>query len=83
MGGGNGDRALNDTWAFDTVTREWEEILVAPGAATPSDRGYHSGTCVDGKLVVYGGSDGTKSFSSLDALDLSAWDFLPSSLQRS
>lgn len=86
FGGGDGHAALNDTWVFNTVDLTWEEIIspCAPGeegqigkdgkpkrGPVPERRGYHSGHVVDGKLVIFGGGNGQKTFDAVEVLDLS------------
>ncbi|KAL7413978.1 hypothetical protein BDY24DRAFT_387057 [Mrakia frigida] len=36
----------------------------------PDRRGYHSGHVVDGKLVIFGGGNGQKTFDTVEVLDL-------------
>ena len=97
FGGGDGHAALNDTWVFNTVDRMWEEIIspVAPGeegqtdkdgepkrGPVPERRGYHSGHVVDGKLIIFGGGNGQKTFDAVEALDLSESSTILSACER-
>lgn len=44
--------------------------MVETTGAKPEPRGYHSGTLVGDKLVIYGGSDGQTCFGDIHLLDL-------------
>ena len=57
FGGGNGNRALNDTHVLDLSNPERLEwrVLETKGPR-PLSRGYHTMTLVNNKAVVYGGS---------------------------
>lgn len=70
-GGGNGHTALNDVWALNVSDPEhltWEEWKAT--GDLPVCKGYHSANLVDHKMVIYGGSDGHKSFADVHVLDL-------------
>ena len=55
-GGQNSLLLLEDLFVLDLRTREWREIMVAPGPA-PSPRHSHSMGVADGRLFMFGGYD--------------------------
>jgi len=69
FGGGDGNKALNETYVLDTEKLNWE-ILKAVGQL-PAARGYHTANLIgnNGKIYVYGGSDGQECFSDVFVLD--------------
>lgn len=71
FGGGNGQAALNDVWALNVSDPDeltWEEWRAT--GDVPLQKGYHTANLVGSKMIVYGGSDGTTSFSEVHILDL-------------
>jgi hypothetical protein len=75
FGGGNGQTALNDVWALDIADPDaltWTEWKAT--GDVPVEKGYHTANLVAGhKMVVYGGSDGTRSFGDIHVLNLGEW----------
>ncbi|KAI8877825.1 galactose oxidase [Backusella circina FSU 941] len=69
FGGGDGKKALSDVHRLDLDTLEWT-LITPKGGKKPSSRGYHTGTLVGDKLVIYGGSDGKECFGGCHVLDL-------------
>lgn len=54
--GGNGqqnDEKMNDTWIFDTESRQWQEMECT--GETPPPRSYHTAHMVDSCMFVVGG----------------------------
>jgi hypothetical protein len=68
FGGGDGARALNDVCALNLKTMCWS-VLETTGPK-PVARGYHSGTLVGSKLIIFGGSDGHECFGDIHVFDL-------------
>ncbi|KAI8363549.1 hypothetical protein B0O80DRAFT_378480 [Mortierella sp. GBAus27b] len=68
FGGGDGVRALNDTFQLDLATMHWSEVKTT--GQLPMSRGYHTGNLIKSQLIVYGGSDGHECFSDVHVLDL-------------
>jgi hypothetical protein len=77
---GDGTKALNDVYKLDldkinngdNEKVEWEKVNVNQDDdfIIPDSRGYHTGTLVGDKWVIYGGSDGKECFGSCHVLDL-------------
>jgi len=68
FGGGDGNKALNDTYVLDTDKMTWE--LLRTSGTLPTARGYHSATLFgENKIVIYGGSDGKDCFNDLFFFD--------------
>jgi len=67
FGGGDGNKALNETFILDTEKLTWEPLKVT--GELPSPRGYHASMLVGDKMYVYGGSDGQECFSDIFVLD--------------
>ncbi|PSR77363.1 hypothetical protein BD289DRAFT_377836 [Coniella lustricola] len=76
FGGGDGVRALNDIWRLDVsdLTKMSWKLVSSPlegGSGTggkdlrPKARGYHTANIVDGKLIIFGGSDGGECFNDV------------------
>jgi len=59
---------LGDLVIFNLVSMAWESKDVR--GKKPRSRFMHSAELSDGKLFVYGGSDGTKSLSDVNVLDV-------------
>ena len=56
--GGNNFDAVNDLFAYDTVRSEWSKIK--PSGVAPSKRyGHQTVVTADGRLIVFGGYNGT------------------------
>ncbi|ORY06576.1 galactose oxidase [Basidiobolus meristosporus CBS 931.73] len=71
FGGGDGLRALNDVHRLDIsdlAKLTWSAVEVK--GKPPIPRGYHTGTLVENKLLIYGGSDGHECFSEAHVLDI-------------
>jgi hypothetical protein len=70
FGGGNGRESFNDTWCFDTSSKEWIELLCK--GDVPSPRVSHTGTLIDNVLFIFGGQNRLYTHISNDlyALDL-------------
>lgn len=71
FGGGDGNRALNDTHVLSLKNPdklEWSEMHT--NGRKPTERGYHSLNLVNNTAVCFGGSDGKSSFCDVHALDL-------------
>ena len=79
--GVNEQKALGDTWAFDTVARAWRQL--ACSGVCPPARSYHAATALAGttKLFVFGGCGASGRLNDLWALDTATetWEHLPSS----
>ncbi|KAI8885912.1 galactose oxidase [Backusella circina FSU 941] len=74
FGGGDGTKALNDVYKLnlDTINdgnNNWEKVNTKQDTL-PDARGYHTGTLVGDKWVIFGGSDGKECFGSCHVLDL-------------
>ena len=59
----------NDAWTLDLTTFAWAVPLLTTTGTKPSARDYHSSVVSNGKMVVFGGSDG--NFNDAWTLDLS------------
>jgi len=59
---------LGDLVIFDLVRMAWESKDVR--GKRPRSRYMHSAELIDGKLFVYGGSDGLKSLNDVSVLDI-------------
>lgn len=66
--GGDGQRPLSDLHRLDLETMTWANVDTT--ATTMAPRGYHSGTLVHDKFIVFGGSDGQECFGDVFILDL-------------
>jgi len=76
FGGTDGERCYNDVWYYDTLTKEWEEIII--DTFTPIPRESHGSTLVNDVIYVFGGRtiDG-KELSDLAAFGInSMYSFL-------
>ncbi|KAF4135811.1 Met-10+ like-protein [Phytophthora infestans] len=69
--GGRGSPAkpLNDVYAMDLETKQWEKIT--PQGVGPSPRWKHCSCAVGAVVYVYGGRNAEQVFNDLFALDLS------------
>ncbi|RPA77114.1 galactose oxidase [Ascobolus immersus RN42] len=86
FGGGDGDQALNDVWKLEVTDLNnpltWKLISknTSPSDKTkPPPRGYHTANMVNGKLIIFGGSDGVHCFSDVWVLDVETciWKQVP------
>lgn len=77
--GGDGVRALNDLWRLDVsgaTKMSWRLVSSREKTAVwrkdyrPKKRGYHTANLVDGKLIVFGGSDGEECFGDVWVYDI-------------
>ena len=59
---------LGDLCIFDLVRMAWETRDVR--GKKPRSRSMHSAELAEGKLFIYGGSDGTKTLSDINVLDV-------------
>lgn len=78
FGGRSGRKRLGDFWMLDTDTWEWVEL--SGYGDLPPPRDFAAGASVgNGKLVIYGGWDGTKWLSDVYVLDTISleWRLLP------
>jgi hypothetical protein len=71
FGGTDGSYHYNDTWAFDTNTRTWQELTCI--GYIPVPREGHAAALVDDVMYVFGGRgvDG-KDLSDLAAFKISS-----------
>lgn len=79
FGGGDGVRALNDTWRLDvsdSTKMSWK-LISGPEKTTPDGketrpkaRGYHTANMVGSKLIIFGGSDGGECFDDVWVYDV-------------
>ena len=53
FGGWNGNNIFGDTWAFDTGSFKWSELISFPSA--PTARHSHAAIILSGRNVVFGG----------------------------
>lgn len=80
FGGGDGVRALNDIWRLDVsdMSKMSWKLVSSPDKpsnnggrdARPKARGYHTANMADGKLIIFGGSDGGECFNDVWAYDI-------------
>lgn len=78
FGGRFGRKRLGDFWMLDTETWQWVELTGYGDLPPPRD--FAAGASVgNGKLVIYGGWDGTKWLSDVYVLDTMSleWVLLP------
>ncbi|KAF8317991.1 galactose oxidase [Clavulina sp. PMI_390] len=63
-GGQEGDTFFDDMWSFDldscksTWSPLWERVTIQPGAPSPSRRTGHAMITYEGKIYLFGGTDG-------------------------
>lgn len=70
FGGGAGpSKNFNDMFRFDMDTCVWELLKEVDGLL-PAKRYGHSSTEINGKLYIYGGSDGNKIHQDMQVFDL-------------
>ena len=64
----------NDIWELDLVAFEWRQVVVT--GVKPSARSEHSSVYWDGKIILFGGTDGNVYKNDLWAFDFtsSKWD---------
>ena len=61
FGGYNGNQQLGDTWIFDQSSG-WASDAITPNSNTPSSRDGHAMALLEeGKVVMFGGKEGTHS----------------------
>jgi len=70
FGGGDGNKALNETYILDTEKYYWE--LLKTEGQLPGPRGYHTTNLFgnNGKIYLYGGSDGQECLNDIYVLDI-------------
>eukprot|EP00027_Filamoeba_sp_ATCC50430_P003209 CAMPEP_0168555454 /NCGR_PEP_ID=MMETSP0413-20121227/8345_1 /TAXON_ID=136452 /ORGANISM="Filamoeba nolandi, Strain NC-AS-23-1" /LENGTH=463 /DNA_ID=CAMNT_0008586309 /DNA_START=416 /DNA_END=1805 /DNA_ORIENTATION=+ len=69
FGGGDETRVYNDLYILDTDTMSWSRPDVK--GTGPSARWGHTTTSIDdGKLLVFGGHDGTQMLNDIHVLDI-------------
>ncbi|GJP51998.1 hypothetical protein CLOM_g11122 [Closterium sp. NIES-68] len=54
-GGWDGTRFLNDTYILDTMSLEWQQVLVPLPASLPPPRCGHTAAVFNNRLLVFGG----------------------------
>nr|PNR43968.1 hypothetical protein PHYPA_016351 [Physcomitrium patens] len=76
FGGRYGRKRLGDFWMLDTETWQWVE-LTGYGDLPPA-RDFAAGASVgNGKLVIYGGWDGSKWLSDVYVLNTLSFEWMP------
>ena len=63
------DSPLSDLHAYNLVTMAWTDLSAQGNETSPTARGNHGFTSVDGKLYVYGGWDGQTDCGDLYSFD--------------
>ena len=56
----------NDVWLLNLTTYTWTEASI--NGAKPSARYYHSSTCYNDQMLVFGGEDGTAALNEVWSL---------------
>eukprot|EP00127_Corallochytrium_limacisporum_P004478 Clim_evm5s165 gene=Clim_evmTU5s165 len=65
---------LNDTYCLDLATYHWTKVKHnAQGMSPPSPRESHAAVAMGNKLIIFGGSNGTKRLNDLYVLDTTTW----------
>ncbi|CAI5488916.1 unnamed protein product, partial [Closterium sp. Naga37s-1] len=54
-GGWDGTRFLNDTYILDTMSLEWQQVLVALPASVPPPRCGHTASVFNNRLLIFAG----------------------------
>ena len=68
FGGGNGPVTLNDVWALDVNSLQWEQLIT--NGKKLNARAYHTANLVSSNMVVGGGSDGMTCYPDVWVLNL-------------
>lgn len=74
--GGNGqqnDDKRDDTWVFDTATRQWRELTYASDCIVPPPRSYHSAHVIGACLFVVAGRMRDEEDANVYMLDLGTY----------